>query len=249
MLVGSMIIWPCRCTGIFKKERLQPARVAFHSKVSIVMVSHFFAYLSKLRWIRRWGLKRNAIDENVMEHSWEVATIAHALALLHNRRCGGQVDANAVAAAALFHDATEVFTGDMPSPVKYHNPAITQAYKALERRAERDLLALLPSDLQADYQALLLEERVPEQHRIFIKAADILAAYIKCEAELRAGNIEFTDAAEDIRARLQELEMPEVRYFIATFLPSYDLTLDQLLTTKNPPLWPGGESRSSPNDR
>jgi len=202
------------------------------------MVSHFFAYLSKLRWIRRWGLKRNAIDENVMEHSWEVATIAHALALIHNRRCGGQVDANAVAAAALFHDATEVITGDLPSPVKYHNPEITQAYKALERTAERNLLALLPDDLREDYRRLLLEDDIPELHRAFIKAADVLAAYIKCEAELRAGNVEFTDAAEDIRARLATLDMPEVEHFIKTFLPSYGLTLDQLLTKKSPPHWP-----------
>lgn len=193
------------------------------------MISHFFAYLSKLRWIRRWGLKRNAIDENVMEHSWEVATIAHALALIHNRRCGGSIDANAVATAALFHDAAEVITGDLPSPVKYHDRAITQAYKALERAAERDLLELVPADLRDDYRALLLEEGVPEPHRALIKAADTLAAYIKCEAELRAGNVEFSDAAAGIRARLDALAMPEVEHFLGTFLPSYRLTLDQLL--------------------
>ncbi len=193
------------------------------------MISHFFAYLSKLRWIRRWGLKRNAIDENVMEHSWEVATIAHALALIHNRRCGGSVDANAVATAALFHDASEVITGDLPSPVKYHNPNINTAYKALERAAEHDLLALVPAELQEDYRQLLLEEQLPASHRRLVKAADILAAYIKCLAELRAGNTEFTDAGEDIRQRLAALAMPEVEYFLATFLPSYRLTLDQLL--------------------
>jgi 5'-deoxynucleotidase len=196
------------------------------------MISHFFAYLSKLRWIRRWGLKRNAIGENVMEHSWEVATIAHALAVIHNRRCGGSVDPNAVAAAALFHDAAEVITGDLPSPVKYHNPNITKAYKDLERAAERDLLELVPADLRDDYRDLLLEERVPDTHRALIKAADTLAAYIKCEAELRAGNVEFTDAAEDIRARLDALVMPEVEHFVTTFLPSYRLTLDQLLNRR-----------------
>ena len=193
------------------------------------MISHFFAYLSKLRWIRRWGLKRNAIDENVMEHSWEVATIAHALALIHNRRCGGSVDANAVATAALFHDASEVITGDLPSPVKYHNPNITAAYKALERAAEHDLLALVPAELREDYRQLLLEEQLPASHRKLVKAADVLAAYVKCLAELRAGNTEFADAAEDIRQRLAALAMPEVEYFLATFLPSYRLTLDQLL--------------------
>lgn len=193
------------------------------------MGSHFFAYLSKLRWIRRWGLKRNAIDENVMEHSWEVATIAHALALIRNRRCQGRVDANAVAAAALFHDASEVITGDLPSPVKYHNAAITNAYKELERAAERDLLALLPEDLRDDYQQLLLEDELPPEHRELIKAADTLAAYIKCRAELRAGNPEFADAEEDLRKRLQSLQLPEVQIFVDTFLPSYELTLDQLL--------------------
>lgn len=197
------------------------------------MVSHFFAYLSKLRWILRWGLKRNAIAENVMEHSWEVATIAHALAVIRNRRCGGQVDVNAVATAALFHDVTEVITGDLPSPVKYHNPAITQAYKALERAAEQDLLGLLPEDLREDYRGLLLEERLPDEHRALIKAADTLAAYIKCESELRAGNVEFTDAAEEIRGRLDALAMPEIEHFIRTFLPSYHLTLDQLLNRKS----------------
>jgi len=196
------------------------------------MISHFFAYLSKLRWIRRWGLKRNAIAENVVEHSWEVATIAHALALIHNRRCGGNVDANAVATAALFHDAAEVITGDLPSPVKYHDDAITQAYKALERAAEADLLASLPDDLRDDYRSLLLEEQVPAPYRALIKAADTLAAYIKCEAELRAGNVEFADAAQDIRRRLEALAMPEVEHFLATFLPSYQLTLDQLLNRR-----------------
>lgn len=192
-------------------------------------ISHFFAYLSRLRWIRRWGLKRNAIAENVMEHSWEVATIAHALAVIHNRRCGGAVDPNAVATAALYHDAAEVITGDLPSPVKYHNSAITEAYKAIERAAERDLLALLPDDLREDYRDLLLEEHLPQPQRGLIKAADTLAAYIKCEAELRAGNVEFADAAEDIRTRLEALDMPEVGHFLETFLPSYRLTLDQLL--------------------
>ncbi|RFA27302.1 5'-deoxynucleotidase [Alkalilimnicola ehrlichii] len=196
------------------------------------MSSHFFAYLSKLRWIRRWGLKRNAIDENVMEHSWEVATLAHALALIHKRDFGGQVDPNAVATAALYHDASEVITGDLPSPVKYHNRDITQAYKALERAAERDLLNLLPERLRQDYRELLLEDELPALHHKLIKAADTLAAYIKCQAELRAGNPEFADAAEDLRQRLSALDMPEVHVFLDTFLPSYQLTLDQLLNRK-----------------
>ncbi|HUH36724.1 MAG TPA: 5'-deoxynucleotidase, partial [Spongiibacteraceae bacterium] len=135
------------------------------------MVSHFFAYISKLRWITRWGLKRNSIHENVMEHSWEVATIAHGLALIRNRLYGGAVDANAVATAALYHDCSEVITGDLPSPVKYHSPALQSAYKSIEHAAEQELVALLPEALRADFAAVMLEGSLPREHRQLIKAA------------------------------------------------------------------------------
>jgi 5'-deoxynucleotidase len=193
------------------------------------MVSHFFAYISKLRWIVRWGLKRNTIQENVMEHSWEVATVAHALALIRNRCYGGAVDANAVAVAALYHDCSEVITGDLPSPVKYHSPAIQEAYHSIERSAERELVQLLPLELQADFSALMIEERLPAEHRQLVKAADTLSAYLKCQAEVKAGNREFEKAAEDIKQRLDSYHLPEVDYFLATFVPSYQLTLDELL--------------------
>lgn len=193
------------------------------------MPSHFFAYLSKLRWIVRWGLKRNTIHENVMEHSWEVATIAHALALIRNRCFGGSVDANAIAAAALYHDAAEVITGDLPSPVKYHSAAIRQAYHAIERAAEQELVALLPEALRDDYAALMLEHSLPAEHRQLLKAADTIAALLKCEAELKAGNREFEKAAEEIRERLADFALPEVDYFMQQFVPSYQLTLDELL--------------------
>lgn len=193
------------------------------------MKSHFYAYISKLRWLQRWGLKRNTVNENVMEHSWEVATIAHALALIKNRFYGGTVDVNAVVVAALYHDCGEVITGDLPSPIKYHTPEITQAYKAIERQAEQELLNLLPEELQAEYAAVLVEDRIPDEHHILIKAADTIAAYIKCRTEVKAGNQEFSKAEEAVKTRLENLNMPEVTYFMDTFIDSYGLTLDELL--------------------
>jgi len=191
--------------------------------------SHFFAYISKLRWLQRWGMKRNVIVENVMEHSWEVATITHVLALVRNRHFDGNVDVNAVVVAALYHDCNEVITGDMPSPIKYHSPEITSAYKRIEKQADQELLALLPEALQDDFRDYLLEERVPAGHHELIKAADTISAFLKCEAEVQAGNNEFSRARDDVRARLERIELPEVGYFMETFAPSYKLTLDELL--------------------
>lgn len=196
------------------------------------MVSHFFAYISKLRWIVRWGLKRNTIQENVMEHSWEVATLAHVLAVIRNRYFDGDLDANAVATAALYHDCAEVITGDLPSPVKYHSTAIQQAYHSIERAAERELVGLLPDALQNDFAALVIEENIPLAHKQLIKAADTIAAFLKCQAELKAGNREFEKAAEDIKLRLSAYHLPEVDFFLSTFAPSYQLTLDELLLRK-----------------
>lgn len=191
--------------------------------------SHFFAYISKIRWIQRWGMKRNTINENVMEHSWEVATIAHALALIHQRCFNGEIDANRVAAAALYHDCSEVITGDMPSPIKYHSSAIKDAYKAIEQQAEDELVALLPLELQDDFSLVMIEKNLSEKQHTFIKAADTLSAFLKCQSELTAGNREFSKAAEDIAKRLEELKLPEIQYFLDVFAPSYRLTLDELL--------------------
>jgi 5'-deoxynucleotidase len=191
--------------------------------------SHFYAYISKIRWLQRWGLKRNVINENVMEHSWEVATITHALATIRNRFFAGNLDVNAIVVAALYHDCSEVITGDMPSPIKYHSPDITHAYKAIEARAELELLNLLPDGLQEDFRSVLLEEEMAAEHRQIIKAADTISAYLKCKSEVQAGNFEFSKAAEDVRGRLDRIDLPEVRYFLETFAPSYGLTLDELL--------------------
>lgn len=193
--------------------------------------SSFYAYLSRLRWIKRWGLKRNALDENVMEHSWEVAVIAHTLALIKNRYFAGQVDANAIAAAALYHDVTEVITGDLPTPIKYHSPAILSAYKRIEQQAETELLKLLPDQLQADFQPLIQHDQLPAEHQQIIKAADKISAYLKCQAELKAGNTEFELAAVQLAGNIRDLQQPEVVFFMQAFVPSCGLTLDGLMQT------------------
>jgi 5'-deoxynucleotidase len=193
--------------------------------------SPFYAYLSRLRWIKRWGLKRNAHDENVMEHSWEVAVIAHTLALIKNRYYDGNVDANAIATAALYHDITEVITGDLPTPIKYHSLEIQTAYKQIEQQAELELLALLPDALQADFRPLIQHDQLPEHYAQIIKAADKISAYLKCQAELKAGNREFETAAEQLALKIAQSKQPEVIFFMQVFVPSCKLTLDGLMKT------------------
>jgi len=188
--------------------------------------SHFFAYIFRMRFIQRWALMRNTAPENVQEHSHQVAVLAHALAVIRNECFGGHVDAGAVAVAALYHDAGEIFTGDMPTPIKYMNPAIRTAYKDVEADAARRLLDMVPPALQGAY-APVLEERDSETAAL-VKAADKLSAYIKCLEELKAGNGELRQAAEQTRAALESYGLPEVQYFMDTFLDSFSLTLDQL---------------------
>jgi len=191
--------------------------------------SHFFAYVSRLRWIKRWGLMRNAIDENVATHSWEVATLAHALAIIRNRCFHGSVNADRIAAAALYHDATEVITGDLPTPVKYHSRVMRTAFGDIEHKAEAELLALLPENLRGDFAPYLEESRLDPGEQELIKAADRLSAWLKCRAEIRAGNPEFVPAEAQIRNRLQADDLPEVQYFLEVFAPGYDQPLDSLL--------------------
>lgn len=191
--------------------------------------SRFFAYLERLRWIKRWGLKRNTSEENVMEHSWQVATIAHALAVIHQQQ-GGKIDVYKVATAALYHDASEIITGDLPTPVKYRSERIRSAYQEIEREAEHELLALLPKHMQAHYQDVLVEQYIDAKIAQFVKAADVISAYLKCQYETQAGNHEFKEALVELQQRVRKLAMPEVDYFMATFNESYLLTLDELLT-------------------
>ncbi len=191
------------------------------------MRSHFFAYISRMRFIRRWALMRNTDPENVQEHSHQVAVLAHALAVIRNEEFGGHVDAGRVAVAALYHDASEILTGDMPTPVKYDNPAIRDAYKQVEAVANARLVSLLPEALRDEYRDVL-DEYGDGEIQALVKAADKLSAYIKCVEEVKAGNGEFRDAAVQTRKALEGYGLPEVRYFLDTFMESFSLTLDQL---------------------
>ena len=190
------------------------------------MASHFFPMIARMRYINRWGLMRNTRLENIQEHSHQVAVLAHALAVIQNRRFGGQVDPGAVAVAALYHDASEILTGDMPTPIKYDNPDIQAAYKAVESVAERKLLSMLPDDLRPDYEAALT---IPDPEiRALVKAADKLSAYLKCVEELKAGNTEFKKAKEQTYAALVQNPIPALNYFMEHFLDGFELTLDEL---------------------
>ena len=188
---------------------------------------HFFAYLSRMRYINRWGLMRNTFQENIQEHSHMVAVLAHALAVIRREVYGGGIDPGEAAAAALFHDAPEILTGDLPTPVKYYKPEIRDAYKEVEDVSARKLLSMLPAELRPAYEGLLTEDYSPEL-RAVVKAADKLSAYIKCLEELKAGNTEFRLAAEQTRQALKGSPLPEVAYFMERFLPAFGLTLDEL---------------------
>ena len=190
------------------------------------MRSHFFAYVSRLRFIQRWALMRNTAQENVQEHSHQVAVLAHALALIRNEKFGGSVDAGQVAVAALYHDASEILTGDMPTPIKYDNPDIRKAYKEVETMAERKLLHMLPEELQTAYAPIITGQSGEIEE--LVKAADKLSAYIKCVEEMKAGNNEFREAAAQTRKALDAYKLPEVAYFMETFMESFSLTLDEL---------------------
>ena len=190
------------------------------------MRSHFFAYVSRLRFIQRWALMRNTAQENVQEHSHQVAVLAHALAVIRNEKFGGNVDAGQVAVAALYHDASEILTGDMPTPIKYDNPDIRKAYKEVETMAERKLLHMLPEELQTAYAPIITGQSGEIEE--LVKAADKLSAYIKCVEEMKAGNNEFREAAAQTRKALDAYELPEVAYFMETFMESFSLTLDEL---------------------
>jgi len=191
-------------------------------------MSHFFAYLSRMKFIHRWGLMRSTYPENIQEHSLRVALIAHALAVTRNRLFGGGAEPERAVLMALFHDVGEVLTGDLPTPVKQFNPEIKAAYGSIEAAARDRLFGMIPDPLKPDYEALF---RLRDSDRInaeLVKAADKLCAYIKCLEERTAGNPEFAQAEKTLRAAVDRIDLPEVRYFIETFVPSFRLTLDEL---------------------
>ena len=192
------------------------------------MSYNFFAYMARMKLIRRWSLMKSTSDENIAEHSAQVAQIAHALALIKNRRFGGSLDANLIAAAALYHETSEVLTGDLPTPIKYYNPEIRDSYKKIEKTANDKLISMLPEELQADYRELIEIPSDSYEHAL-IKAADKLAAYIKCIEELRSGNKEFSKAEATLKKELSNyFKYDEVKYFYDTFAPTFKKTLDEL---------------------
>lgn len=186
----------------------------------------FFAYLDRMKYIKRWSLMHSTTNENIMEHSQQVAVIAHALATISNVYFGGNLDANSIAVKALFHETSEVMTGDLPTPIKYFNPEIRDAYKSLERLANERLLSLLPSQLSAEYAKIVMDDQ-SEEHR-FVKYADKICAYIKCVDEVKRGNAEFAKAKETIFKEINAFKRAEVDYFMVNFLPAFSLTLDEL---------------------
>jgi len=191
-------------------------------------VSHFFAYLSRMKFIQRWGLKNNTYVENIQEHSLQVAMVAHALGVIRNEMFAGNVNPERVAVLALYHDASEVITGDLPTPIKYFNPEIKTAYKKIEAVANQKLLDMVPEPLKGHYRPLFLETSEDHGHHELVKAADKICAYLKCIEEVASGNNEFSKAEKQLRTRVEALDLPEVEYFLQTFLSSFSLTLDEL---------------------
>ena len=191
------------------------------------MKHHFYAYMARMKYIKRWGLMRNTREENDQEHSLQVAMIAHALAVLRNRRYGGHVDVDRVTLLAVYHEAPEVITGDLATPIKYFNPGIRAAFREVEDIAAKKLLEYLPEDLRADYEPLLMPDKTSEEWRL-VKAADRISAYVKCLEEYGCGNREFLAAQESIRASITEMALPEAEDFLRVFAPSYMLPLDAL---------------------
>jgi len=191
------------------------------------MHSHFYAYMARMKLIRRWSLRRNTREENDQEHSLQVAMISHALAVIRNKRYGGSIDIEKIMLLAVYHEAPEVITGDVATPIKYFNPKIKDSFKAIERMASEKLLEYLPEDLRSEYQPLLLPDENTEEWKL-VKAADKISAYLKCLEEEGYGNQEFMAAKQNIEASIRALNLPEVNDFMDQFAPSFKLPLDAL---------------------
>ncbi|MBI0113141.1 MULTISPECIES: 5'-deoxynucleotidase [unclassified Gilliamella] len=194
--------------------------------------SHFFAHLSRLKLINRWPLMRNVRTENVSEHSLQVAFVAHALAVIKNKRFNGNVNPERIALLAMYHDASEVLTGDLPTPTKYYNPQITTEYKKIEKIAQNKLINMLPKELQDDFRSLIDDDYYDESEKSIVKQADVLCAYLKTIEELSAGNNEFKLAEQRLKKTLSERNSPEMDYFLDIFVPSFSLSLDEITMDK-----------------
>lgn len=194
--------------------------------------SHFFAHLSRLKLINRWPLMRNVRTENVSEHSLQVAFVAHALAVIKNKRFNGNVNPERIALLAMYHDASEVLTGDLPTPTKYYNPQITSEYKKIEKIAQNKLINMLPKELQDDFRSLIDDDYYDESEKSIVKQADALCAYLKIIEELSAGNNEFKLAEQRLKKTLSERNSPEMDYFLDIFVPSFSLSLDEITMDK-----------------
>ncbi|MDX2250151.1 MAG: 5'-deoxynucleotidase [Bacteroidia bacterium] len=191
-------------------------------------MSHFFAYLSRMKFIQRWGLMHNVHTENIQEHSLQVCMISHALALIKNKKFGGTVSPERTALLAMYHDASEVITGDLPTPIKYFSPQIKEAYKEIEIVANKRLFSFLPEEFKGEFVSLFFPEENDRAHWQLVKAADKISAYFKCVEERKAGNQEFAQAEKVLLQSVHEMQLPEVAYFMETFAPSMELTLDEL---------------------
>lgn len=191
------------------------------------MVFNFYAYMDRMKYIKRWQLMRSTREENIMEHSQQVAMFAHALAVINNKVFGGSADVGKTVLYAVYHECSEVMTGDLPTPIKYFNNSITGAYKDLEEKACDKLLNTLPEELRGEFCVSVKPDAQSLEYRL-MKAADRLAAYVKCLEELRSGNKEFAKAKKSIEKDLHTRNMPEVEYFFENFIPAFNLTLDEL---------------------
>ncbi|MBR2591246.1 MAG: 5'-deoxynucleotidase [Clostridia bacterium] len=191
------------------------------------MKKHFFAVISRMKYINRWGLMRNTRYENLSEHSFDVAVTAHAIATIKNEVFGGNVNADRAAVLALYHDAPEILTGDMPTPVKYYNEKTKKAYDEVEKTSVNRLLDMLPEQLKGSYESVLVKTEEDAYLWRIVKAADTINALIKCIEEEKSGNREFSGAKKGIEKKVYAIDLPEVKYYIDNFLPSFALTLDE----------------------
>ena len=189
--------------------------------------NHFYAMLSRMKYINRWGLMRNTRNENLCEHSLEVAYVAHALGIINNEIFGGDINAERLAVLGMYHDVTEIITGDMPTPIKYYNPLIRDAYKEVEQVAEEQMLSGISPDIRERYRGVLLETEEEAELWKYVKAADKISAYIKCIEEKKTGNRDFEDAEVTIYNAINDMGLPEVDYFMKEYIPAYMLTIDK----------------------